>query len=143
MASTPMTGSSMRSSSLTAIRAGTMSIQATSGPTEHHTRVSPCIWSRTHEPVAREACIAAINERKHVMDKTQVLAERRLRMERDGIEGAREVVLQIGIPQWSKGGDDPVCAIAIVGLDENMPPVRGHDFFDVLVKAARTMKLYC
>jgi hypothetical protein len=80
---------------------------------------------------------------KRVMDKTQVLTERRLRMERDGIEGAREVALQIGIPQWSKGGDDAVCAIAIVGLDEKMPPVRGRDFFDVLVKAARTMKLYC
>ena len=77
------------------------------------------------------------------MDKEQVLAERRLWMERDGIAGQQEVVLQIGIPQWSKGGDDAVCPIAIAGLDENMPPVRGRDFFDVLVKAARTMKLYC
>jgi hypothetical protein len=77
------------------------------------------------------------------MDKAQVLAERRLRMERDGVAGLREIALQIGIPQWSKGGDDAICAIAIAGLDENMPPVRGRDFFDVLVKAARTMKLYC
>jgi hypothetical protein len=77
------------------------------------------------------------------MDGAEVLAERRLWMERDGIAGRQEVVLQIGIPQWSKGGDDAVCSIAIAGLDEDMPPVRGRDFFDVLVKAARTMKLYC
>jgi hypothetical protein len=77
------------------------------------------------------------------MDKEVMLAERRLWMERDGIAGRQEVALQIGIPQWSKGGDDAVCAIAIAGLEENMPPVRGRDFFEVLVKAARTMKLYC
>ena len=34
-------------------------------------------------------------------------------MEGDGIAGRREVALQIGYPQWSKGGDDAFCAIAI------------------------------
>lgn len=77
------------------------------------------------------------------MDKAQVLVERRLWMERDGVAERQEVALQIGIPQWSKGGDEAVCAIAIAGLKEDMPPVRGRDFFDVLVKAARAMKLYC
>ena len=77
------------------------------------------------------------------MDKTQVLAERRLRMERDGIEGAQEVSLQIGIPQWSKGSDEAVCAIAIEGLHEELPPARGRDFFEALVQAARTLRQHC
>jgi hypothetical protein len=77
------------------------------------------------------------------MDKEQVLAERRLRMERDGVTGLQDVALQIGFPQWSTGGDEAVCAIAIAGLEEDMPPVRGRDFFDVLVKAARTLRQYC
>lgn len=77
------------------------------------------------------------------MEGSQVLAEQRIVMERDGVEGRQEVVLQIGHPQWSKGGDDAVCAIAINGIEEDMPPVRGRDFFEVLVKAARTLKQYC
>lgn len=77
------------------------------------------------------------------MEKEQVLAERRLRMERDGVAGLQDVALQIGLPQRSKGGDEAVCAIAIAGLEEDMPPVRGRDFFDALVKAARTLRQYC
>ena len=77
------------------------------------------------------------------MDKEQVLAQRRLRMERDGVAGLQDVALQIGFPQRSTGGDEAVCAIAIAGLEENMPPVRGRDFFDVLVKAARALRQYC
>jgi hypothetical protein len=77
------------------------------------------------------------------MDKKQVLAERRLRIERDGVAGLQDVALQIGFPQWSKGGDEAVCAIAIAGLEENLPPVRGRDFFDALVKAARALRQYC
>jgi hypothetical protein len=77
------------------------------------------------------------------MDGAEVLAERRLVMERDGVAGRQEIALQIGHPQWSKGGDDAVCAIAITGLAEDLPPVRGRDFFDVLVKAARTLRTYC
>lgn len=38
------------------------------------------------------------------MDREQVLAERRLWMERDGVAGRKEVALQIGRPQWSEGG---------------------------------------
>lgn len=72
-----------------------------------------------------------------------VLVERKIMVEEDGVEGRREVVLQIGHPQWSKGGDDAVCAIAIRGLSDDMPPVHGRDFFDVLVRAARTLKLWC
>jgi hypothetical protein len=77
------------------------------------------------------------------MDKEHVLAERRLRMERDGVAGLQDVALQLGFPQWRKDGDEAVCAIAIAGLEANMPPVRGRDFFDVLVKAARTLRQYC
>jgi hypothetical protein len=77
------------------------------------------------------------------MERAQVLAERRIAMERDGVDGRQEVALQIGHPQWSKGGDDAVCAIAIKGLEEDMPAVRGRDFFEVLVKAARTLRQYC
>ena len=77
------------------------------------------------------------------MDKEQVLAERRLRMERDGVVGLQDVALQLGFPQWSKDGDEAVCAIAIAGLEEDMPPMRGRDFFDVLVKAARALRQYC
>lgn len=77
------------------------------------------------------------------MNKDQVLAERRLRMERDGVAGLQDVALQIGFPQWSTDGDEAVCAIAIAGLEEDMPPVRGRDFFDVLVQAARALRQYC
>lgn len=42
-----------------------------------------------------------------------------------------------------RGGGDAIRPIAIAGLDEDMSPVRGRDLFDVLVKAARTMKPYC
>ena len=75
------------------------------------------------------------------MDQEQVLAERRLRMERDGVVGLQDVALQIGFPQWSKG--EAVCAIAIAGLEDDMPPTRGRDVFDVLVKAARALRQYC
>ena len=75
------------------------------------------------------------------MDKEQVLAERRLRMDRNGVAGLQNVALQIGFPQWSKG--EAGCTIAIAGLEENMPPRRGRDFFDVLVKAARALRQYC
>jgi hypothetical protein len=77
------------------------------------------------------------------VDKDQVLAERRIAMERDGVEGRKEVALQIGIPQWSKGGDDVVCPIAISGLRDNLPPARGRDFFEALVNAARTLRQHC
>ena len=77
------------------------------------------------------------------MDKDQVLAERQLWMERDGVEGRQEVALQIGIPQWGKGGDEAVCPIAVTGLDETMPPVRGRDFFAALVQAVRTLRHRC
>jgi hypothetical protein len=77
------------------------------------------------------------------MDKALVLAERRLWMERDGVAARQEVALQIGIPQWSKGGDNAVCPIGIQGLHDDLPPARGRDFFDVLVKAARTLRKYC
>jgi hypothetical protein len=77
------------------------------------------------------------------VDEDQVLAERQLWMERDGVEGRQEVALQIGIPQWSKGGDEAVCAVAIAGLDETMPPVRGRDFFAALVQAVRTLRHRC
>ena len=77
------------------------------------------------------------------MDKADVLAERRLRMECDGAAGPQEVVLQIGIPQWSKGGDDAICPIAITGLYDDLPPARGRDFFAALVQAARTLRHHC
>ncbi len=77
------------------------------------------------------------------MDKAQVLAERRLRMQRDGAMGLQDVALQIGFPQWSKGGDDAVCAIAIKGLYENLPPARGRDFIAALANAARTLRQHC
>jgi hypothetical protein len=77
------------------------------------------------------------------VDKDQVLAERRLWMERDGVAGRQEVALQIGIPQWSKRGDEAVCAVAIAGLDENMPPARGRDLYEALVQAVRTLRLHC
>jgi hypothetical protein len=51
-----------------------------------------------------------------MMDKEDVLAERRLLMKRDGVAGSQEVVLQIGVPHWSKGGDDAICPISIKGL---------------------------
>jgi hypothetical protein len=77
------------------------------------------------------------------MDKASVLAERRLQMERDGVAGLQEVVLQIGIPQWGQGGDDAVCPIAIRGLHDDLPPARGRDFFEALVQAARTLRHHC
>jgi hypothetical protein len=77
------------------------------------------------------------------VDKDQVLAERRLLMRRDGIEEAQEVALQIGMPRQSKGGDEVVCPIAIRGLHDNLPPVRGRDIFNALVQAVRTLRLHC
>jgi hypothetical protein len=77
------------------------------------------------------------------MKKKQVLAERWLRMGRDGVADLQDVALQIGFPQWSKRGDEAVCAIAIAGIDEDMPPVHGRDFFDALVKAARALRQCC
>lgn len=77
------------------------------------------------------------------MDEAQVLAERRLRMERDGVAGLQEVALQIGIPHWSKGGEEAVCPIAIKGLSDHLPPARGRDFFDALVQAVRTLRQHC
>jgi hypothetical protein len=78
-----------------------------------------------------------------MVDKADVLAERRLRMEREGVAGPQDVVLQIGVPQWSKGGDDAVCPIAIKGLYDDLPPARGRDFFAALVQAARTLRHHC
>src|SRR5262245_47185458 len=77
------------------------------------------------------------------MEKSKALAERRLRMERDGVAGLQEIALQIGFPQWSKGADDAVCPIAISGLQEDLPPARGRDFFEALVNAARTLRQHC
>jgi hypothetical protein len=76
------------------------------------------------------------------VDKNQVLAERRLWMEREGVPGRREVALQIGYPNWSKGGDRAICPIAIEGLFA-LPPARGRDFFDALVQAVRTLRQHC
>jgi hypothetical protein len=80
---------------------------------------------------------------ERAVDKTQVLAERRLRMERDGVAGLQEVALQIGLPQWGKGGDDAICPIAIKGLYDDLPPARGRDFFEALINAARTLRQHC
>lgn len=77
------------------------------------------------------------------MDDEQVLAERRLRMERDGIAGLQDVALQIGFPQWTKGGDQAICPIAIAGLYDDLLPARGHDFFEALINAARTLRQRC
>ena len=77
------------------------------------------------------------------VDKNQVLAERRLFIERDGVEGRKEVALQIGIPQWSKVGEEATCPIAIKGFYDEMPPARGRDFFDALVQAVRTLRHHC
>jgi hypothetical protein len=77
------------------------------------------------------------------MDEAQILAERRLRMERDGVSGLQDVALQIGIPRWDKGVGDAVCPIAIKGLYDDLPPARGRDFFDTLVQAARTLRHHC
>ncbi len=77
------------------------------------------------------------------MEKDQVLAERRIMMERDGIEGRQEVTLQIGIPQWSTGGDEAACPIAIKGLYDELPPARGRDLFEALVQAVRTLRQRC
>lgn len=77
------------------------------------------------------------------MDSSQVLAERRIAMERDGVDGRQEVALQIGYPQWSEGGDEAVCPIAISGLYEMLPPARGRDFFEALINAARTLRQRC
>lgn len=77
------------------------------------------------------------------MDGATVLAERRIAMERDGVAGRQEIALQIGHPQWSKGGDEAICAIAIKGLYEDLPPARGRDFFDALVQAVRTLRQHC
>jgi hypothetical protein len=78
-----------------------------------------------------------------MMDMADVLAERRLRMECDGAASPQEVVLQIGIPHWSKGGEDAVCPIAIKGLYDDLPPARGRDFFEALVQAARVLRHHC
>jgi hypothetical protein len=78
-----------------------------------------------------------------MMDRAEVLAERRLQMERDGVVDPQEVALQIGIPRWSKGGDDAICPIAIKGLYHDLPPARGRDLFEALVQAARTLRHHC
>jgi hypothetical protein len=77
------------------------------------------------------------------MDGAEVLAERRIMMERDGVEGRQEVTLQIGHPRWSKGGDEAVCSIAIKGLYDDLPAVHGRDFFEALVQAVRTLRQHC
>jgi hypothetical protein len=77
------------------------------------------------------------------VEQSQVLAERRIVMERDGVEGRRDLALQIGHPQWSKGGDNAVCAIAIQGLHDDLPPARGRDFFEALMQAVRTLRQQC
>jgi hypothetical protein len=77
------------------------------------------------------------------MESSQVLAERRIAMERDGVEGRQEVALQIGYPRWSEGGDEAVCPIAISGLYEMLPPARGRDFFEALINAVRTLRQHC
>jgi hypothetical protein len=71
------------------------------------------------------------------------LVEERIVVERDGVEGRREAFLRIGHPQWMKGGDEAVCTVSIKGLDEEMLPVRGRDFFEVLARAARVLKERC
>ncbi len=77
------------------------------------------------------------------MEKDQVLGEQRIALERDGVSGLQEVALQIGMPQWGKRGEEAICAIAIKGLYENLPPARGRDFFDALVQAVRTLRQHC
>jgi hypothetical protein len=77
------------------------------------------------------------------MDEGQVLAERRLRMERDGIAGLQDVALQIGFPQWTKGGNQSICPIAIAGLYDDLLPARGRDFFEALINAVRTLRQRC
>lgn len=77
------------------------------------------------------------------MEGAEVLAEQRIVMERDGVEGQREIALQIGVPRWSKGGDEAVCPIAIKGLYDELPPARGRDFFEALVQAVRTLRQHC
>lgn len=86
---------------------------------------------------------AAKNGAGKIMDKEQVLAERRLRIERDGVAGLQDVALQIGFPQWTKGGDEAVCPIAITGLYGDLPPARGRDFFEALINGARTLRQHC
>src|SRR6185369_3882204 len=67
----------------------------------------------------------------------------RLIMVRDGIAGQQDVALQIGIPRWNRGGNEAICPIAIKGLYEDLPPASGHDFFDALVQAVRTLRHHC
>lgn len=69
--------------------------------------------------------------------------EERILVEQDGVPGRHAAFLQIGYPQWMKGGDEATCTVAIKGLDEMMPLVRGRDFFEVLVRAARALKARC
>lgn len=77
------------------------------------------------------------------MEKAEVLAERRVAVERDGVAGLQEAALQIGYPQWSKGGDEAVCSIAITSVFEDLPPACGRDFFAALVDAARRVRQHC
>jgi hypothetical protein len=77
------------------------------------------------------------------VDKGDVLAERRLTMVGNGVAGQQEVALQIGIPRWTKVGEEAACPIAIKGLYDEMPPARGRDFFDALVQAVRTLRHHC
>jgi len=76
-------------------------------------------------------------------DEQRVLVEEKILVEQEGVTGRREAVLQIGPPQWMKGGDEASCSIAIKGVDATFPPVRGRDFFEVLVRAAFALKRWC
>lgn len=77
------------------------------------------------------------------MEKDQVLAERPLRMERDGIAGLQDIALQIGIPRWRKVGEEATCPIGIKGLYDDLPPARGRDFYEALVQAVRALRQHC
>lgn len=60
-----------------------------------------------------------------------VLAERKLLIEEDGVEGRREIALQIGHPYWVKEGI-AACPVALHGFSENMQAMRGIDFVQAL-----------
>lgn len=66
------------------------------------------------------------------MSHWPVLAERKLLVEEDEVEGRRETALRIGHPYWIDDGRHAACLVAVEGIRDDLPPIRGVDFVQAL-----------
>ncbi len=72
-----------------------------------------------------------------MVSKFPVLVERRLRMKRPSSGKKSDIVIRIGHPKVINSEGDADCPVAIDGLFDELPPMRGIDAMDSLRLAIR------